>query len=101
MPRLALTDRFVAGIKSDQARQTDFFDSKCIGLALRVSDTGYKTWTFVFTASNNKRARVTLGNYPALSLAAARTRATEARGNVADGNDPRTIDFCNIIRSTV
>jgi integrase len=91
MPRVTLTDRFVAGIKSNKTRQTDFFDSKCIGLTLRVSDTGYKTWTYVFTASNNKRARVVLGNYPALPLAAARTKAIEARGDVGNGIDPRAI----------
>ena len=69
MPRLALTDRFVLGAKSDDAPQTDYFDSKTPGLALRVSNGGHKAWTFIFTAPDTgKRTRITLGSYPALTL---------------------------------
>jgi integrase len=91
MPRLALTDRFVAGAKaSGKARQAYFFDSKTPGLALRVSD-AHKGWTFTFTdPAGGKRARMTLGSYPALPLAAARTRAEEARHALQTGIDPRS-----------
>jgi integrase len=90
MPRVELTDRFVAGAKADDAPQTDYFDSKSPGLALRVSSQGRKAWSFVFTAPNNgKRARMTLGSYPALSLSRARTEAKHARGYVEEGVDPR------------
>ena len=92
MPRLALTDRFVAGAKSNKAAQTDYFDSKTPGLALRVSSGGRKAWTLIYTSpGDSKRTRMTLGSYPALPLAAARTRATQARGHLADGVDPRSI----------
>jgi Arm DNA-binding domain len=92
MPRLALTDRFVAGAKAaaDEA-QTDYFDDKTPGLALRVSRAGRKAWTFTFTAPDSrKRSRATLGSYPAMTLASARTKATEARGHLHDGADPRS-----------
>jgi integrase len=90
MPRLELTDRFVAGAKADKAPQTDYFDSKTPGLALRVSNRGHKAWTFVFTApADGKRARMTLGSYPAMPLARARTEAKQARGYTEDGVDPR------------
>ena len=89
MPRLALTDRFVAGAKAGTKPQADYFDSKTPGLALRVSSGGHKAWTFIFTNSDGKRARMTLGSYPALSLAAARTRAAQARSDVESGIDPR------------
>ncbi|MGB7617611.1 MAG: integrase arm-type DNA-binding domain-containing protein, partial [Pseudolabrys sp.] len=90
MPRLELTDRFVAGAKADQAPQTDYFDSKSPGLALRVSNRGRKAWSFVFTApADGKRARMTLGSYPAMSLARARTEAKQARGHTEEGVDPR------------
>lgn len=94
MPRLALTDRFCIGAKtSGQQPQTDYFDSKCPGLALRVSETGVKSWTLLFSdPGSGKRARMTLGQYPALPLAAARTKALEARGHVGDGTDPRSIN---------
>jgi integrase len=93
MPRLALTDRFCIGAKaSGQQPQTDYFDSKCPGLALRVSETGVKSWTLLFSdPGSGKRARMTLGQYPALPLAVARTKAIEARGHIEEGTDPRTI----------
>jgi integrase len=90
MPRLSLTDRFVAGAKAVEEPQTDFFDSKTPGLALRVSSAGHRAWSFVFTApGDGKRARMSLGSYPALSLAVARTRALQARGLLEEGTDPR------------
>src|SRR5690348_1020498 len=90
MPRLALTDRFVSGAKaSGKARQNYFFDSKTPGLALRVSD-AHKGWTFTFTdPADGRRARMTLGSYPAMPLAAARTKAEEARHCLQNGADPR------------
>jgi integrase len=89
MPRLALTDRFVAGAKTVDVPQTDYFDSKTPGLALRVS-ASRRAWSFFFTSPRDgKRARMALGTYPALGLAEARTRATEARGLVHSGTDPR------------
>jgi len=66
----------------------DYFDEVTTGLALRVTETGSKSWTYNFTI-NDKRARMTLGTYPALSLSAARTKAIEARADVEEGNDPR------------
>jgi integrase len=86
---VALTDRFCDRAKAISA-QTDYFDETVTGLALRVAPSGRKTWTFHFTSpSNGKRARLTLGTYPATSLAAARTKALEAKGEVEAGSDPR------------
>src|SRR5262245_22429208 len=88
MPRVELTDRFVAGVKR-RGDQTDYFDSKTAGLALRCSRT-CKAWTFLFTSPRDgKRARLSLGSYPAVSLAKARGLAIEARQRVEDGSDPR------------
>ncbi len=47
--RLALTDRFCSSAKSAHAAQTDYFDETAVGLALRVSETGHKGWSFHFT----------------------------------------------------
>jgi integrase len=92
MPLVSLTDRFIAGVKSTD--QTDYFDdlSKARGLTLRVSKGGRKTWSLLFTPpGETKRARMTLGTYPATSLAQARTLAIEARGQLEEGHDPRVI----------
>ena len=40
---------------------------------------------------DGKRARATIGTYPATSLAAARGKALEARGHVEAGQDPRLV----------
>src|SRR5262245_44963785 len=93
MPQVSLTDRFVAGVKLAQL-QTDFFDDnpKTRGLCLRVTSAGRKTWCLIFTSpKDGKRARMTLGGYPATSLARARTLAIEAHGHLDEGCDPRDV----------
>ena len=88
MPKIDLTDRFVATIKA--SAKTDYFDAKTTGLGLRVSPSGVKAWSVMFDSpKDGKRARLSLGHYPATSLAAARGRAIEARGLVESGIDPR------------
>lgn len=92
MPRVVLTDRFCDGAKARDVAQVDFFDAKTPGLSLRVTRHGAKTWSFLFsTPVTAKRTRITLGTYPATSLAAARTVAIEARGHLEDGQNPRNI----------
>jgi integrase len=56
---------------------------------LRVSK-GAKAWCFHYTTSGTRK-RLTLGTYPATTLSKARTLATEARGLLEAGEDPRTI----------
>ncbi len=55
-----------------------YFDSKAQGLALRVTPAGTKTWCFVYR-SGGKPQWLTLGTYPAVTLAAARTLARDKR----------------------
>ena len=63
MPKLDLTDRFCATIKTQ--RIEDYFDAKTTGLGLRVSPSGGKVWSVMFTnPGDGKRARVTLGRIP-------------------------------------
>jgi integrase len=79
MPRRLLTDRFCTHAKAQPGEiQTDYFDEATKGLALRVSRSGTKSWTWHHSI-NGKRARLTFGNYPAISLSAARAKADEAR----------------------
>jgi integrase len=84
--RIAFTDRFVAGAKADT--RTEYFDSRVKGLSLRVSPTA-KAWAYHYTI-DGKRARLTLGSFPAITLAAARGLALEAQAAVQGGQDPRT-----------
>ena len=93
MPRVALTDRFVAGAKAGEADRVEYFDEKTPGLALRVSPAGVKSWVLIFTSpKDDKRARLTLrGGYPTTSLAAARAQALEAKAHLDEGRDPRDV----------
>ena len=87
MPIVTLTDRFCANTKANGGR-VDYFDEKTRGLALRIAPSGVKTFTLHYGPAK-KRARLTLGRYPSVTLARARTLAIEALGRVADGEDPR------------
>jgi Arm DNA-binding domain len=87
--RIALTDLFVKSAKPQPRKpQTDYFDATVSGLALRVTASA-KSWSLMTTGSNGKRQRRTLGRYPVMTLAAARTAALEAKqGN---GNGQTTV----------
>jgi Arm DNA-binding domain len=84
--KVKLTDRFCANAKVTS--RTDYFDEDTTGLALRVTENGSKSWTYNYTLGD-KRVRMTLGSYPSISLAGARTKALEARSAVEAGADPR------------
>jgi len=83
--RRLLTDRFCMTVKTTEV-QADFFDAQCSGLALRVSHTGRKSWTLHYSHAGGRK-RLTLGRYPALSLADARTRADEIKSGAPVGDD--------------
>ena len=93
MPKVKLTDRFVASAKALEGEgRTDYFDTVAKGLNLRASETGHKAWYAFFTSpATGKRARVALGTYPAITLADARGRALEAAKAVAAKDDPRHV----------
>jgi integrase len=91
MPTINLTDRFCSTAKPLGSR-TDYFDETVPGLALRVTEHRHRSWCFHYRSPRDgKRARATIGTYPATSLAAARGRALEARQHVEAGNDPRLV----------
>jgi integrase len=79
--KLLLTDRFCQHAKSTEP-QTDYFDQTVKGLALRVTSQGTKAWTLHY---GTPRKRVTLGRYPTVSLASARTLAIETREGRVQG----------------
>ncbi len=57
------------------------------GLRLVVSPTGRKKWVLRLTSAG-KRREMGLGSFPVVSLTDARTKALEARRQVAEGLDP-------------
>jgi integrase len=61
------------------------------GLALRVKPQGSKLWIFNYSRPfTKKRANISFGNYPDVSLANAREKRTNARKLLAKDIDPKT-----------
>ena len=69
------------------------------GLGLRVKKNGSKTWLFNYYRPHiKKRAQISFGIYPAVTLAVARKRRDEARALLADDIDPK--EYREKIQST-
>src|SRR5262245_60258076 len=88
MPARALTVAAVARIKPPQQGQSDYFDQ---GYALRVSYGGAKSWIYFYRLRGGKLRRLTLGRYPSMDLAAARTAWQAARTAVGKGESPANL----------
>lgn len=71
-----------------RAKEYNLADGK--GLYLRIKPIGSKLWLFNYTRPITKKcANLSLGNYPDLTLAGARTKAQELRNVLAQGIDPQ------------
>lgn len=102
---MKLTDRRVATLRPDPTRRREVPDDKVPGLALRVTPSGAKTWTLRYRVEGGRRGRLrrlTLGGYPAVSLAMARKAATTAIGHVATTHtDPAAVKHAARVGETV
>ena len=82
-----LTDAAIRNQPVPQKRM-EIPDGKIAGLYLVIQPaTGAKSWALRYRA-NGQPKKLTLGAYPGLGIANARTRAQEAIGKIAGGNDP-------------
>ena len=89
MTKVALTDLWVRSAKP-AGHRVEIVDSVTVGLTLRIAKSGKKTWTYRYRDRITRRVeRLTLGTYPAVSLAKARRLADSRRGQVVDGKNPR------------
>jgi integrase len=70
-----------------QVLQVDYWDKALPGFGMRVSNAGTRTWVVMYRYNARKR-RMKLGNYPAVSLAAARDMAREVMRKSEKGDDP-------------
>jgi integrase len=92
MPRppkntLQFTDRSIRAIRST-ADRVDYMDPTLRGFGLMVRPSGTKTFFLRYRRGRIER-RLTLGDYPTISLARARKLAQEFLGLVAAGDDPQ------------
>ncbi|MDO9061576.1 MAG: Arm DNA-binding domain-containing protein, partial [Bradyrhizobium sp.] len=84
MPRF--TDRYIASLKVNGAERLEIKDDGCKGLAVRVSA---KRTTFCFRFKRNGRMqRLTLGQYPMMTLGQAVVVANRRAADLHDGRNP-------------
>jgi integrase len=88
LPKKALTAAAVKRMKPPSVGQVDYFDQGYPGLALRISYGGTKSFAYFYRVRGGKLQRLSLGTYPALSLADAREAWRAARQEVERGRDP-------------
>src|SRR5215217_5808283 len=88
MPRLSLTSKLVDNAPLPRDRKSvEYFDHRMLGLVLRVSARGTKSWNAIYRNQGRAR-RLTIGRYPIITLDDARARAREALCAVSRGIDP-------------
>ncbi len=89
MPVHHLTDRTIAAlpVPSESERQRDYWDDVLRGFGVRVSYGGKRAFVVRYRVGRRLR-RLTIGPYPAKSLADARKEARTIIGQAADGQDP-------------
>ena len=82
-----LTDISVQQTRANPTKRREIADGGCRGLYLVVQPNGGKSWAVRYRYDGASR-KLTLGSYPALTLAAARARAAGAIEQVEQGHDP-------------
>jgi hypothetical protein len=83
-----LTVRGILALKS-RTKRYEVFDALTPSLAIRVTPSGHKSWALYYRHHGRQR-RLTLGRYPDLTLADARSQAIHERGRILKGADPAT-----------
>ena len=85
----SLTDTFIRNLAAPTTGRLEIGDTRCAGLAFRVTPTGSRSWCFRYTVPDTGRdARVTIGGYPDIGLGKARELADAYRAAVAEGRNP-------------
>ena len=73
--------------KTAQPKEKEYLISDGGSLYLLVKPEGAKFWRFIYSFGS-KRSKITLGAYPGLSLADARSKAAKFREYLVNGVDP-------------
>ncbi len=79
-----------AEIKAAKPKETDYSLYDGDGLELLIKPSGSKLWQFrYYRPLTKKRAKLSFGSYPAVTLAEARKRRTETKSLIAKDIDPQ------------
>ena len=77
-------------IKQAKPKEKEYSLSDGNGLQLSIRPNGTKSWIFkYYKPFTKKRTNLSFGQYPQITLAAARTKREEARGHLANEVDPK------------
>lgn len=82
-----LTTKTVENIKPPKQGRDEYWDATLPGFGLRVTDKGRKSWVLMYRIRGRLR-RMTIGRFPAFTLAEAREEARSALRSVERGIDP-------------
>ena len=83
---MKFTDRQILNLKP-RAQRYEVFEDR--GFGIRIAPSGRKTFIYFYRMpGESKKRRLTIGSYPAMSLAEAHRRYAEAREMVTRGIDP-------------
>ena len=85
--RKKLNDRAVSALRSPTTGRTEVWDTAFPGFGVRVTPNERKSFVLMYRTNGRKR-RLTIGTYPALTLANAREKAREALRQIDRGIDP-------------
>lgn len=88
MQKTTLTDRVVTAAKAPLGQRLELWDARQLGLCLRVTDRGVKTWVYRYRTPDGRQPRHTIGKSPGVTLKDARTLAAGLALQVATGGDP-------------
>lgn len=88
MPTVTMSALWLKKLQATESRQVDYFDDKQPGLCLRLGKSGTKSFAVVYRVKGSrKKRRVTIGRFPALSLADARKKARQVMIDAERGKD--------------
>lgn len=83
-----LTDIAIKRVRPPTEGQAEIWDSAIAGFGVRITSKGVKSFVLLYRHQGQSR-RWTLGRYPALTLAKARTMASDALTVLESGHDPQ------------
>jgi integrase len=85
--RFNFTKKALQALGRPKAGATYFYDSQTRGLAIRVNPLGKKVFV-LYRKIKGRPARVTIGDFPDMTLEQARGRASEMNAAIARGENP-------------
>lgn len=102
MARVPLTDRAVQAAKAGPGQRLELWDGLTLGLCLRVTDKGVKSWVLRYRTLDGRQPRLKLGDAKRMGVRAARLEAGRLKDLIDKGGDPQFSAFTssNIVMPT-